>query len=231
MEEFLHRQLHVSKEALELAQAMVSGETVVASPLSLPPPPPAKVVYSRYASPEERAGIQQKIRSQQEKLSIRAHDLLGRLAGGQSDGGRAPGSSRGGGQQELTREQSERGKRGEEEIKRRLQFPGGWESFTLIADKRDAGCGYDFLCTLGDREIKLEVKTFNNDGRVVFTSRELQEAAASKEGYCLIGVLDDGRPINEWDAFKMYNPIDNLLTKGDFDIETSCRFPRLSSSS
>jgi len=102
-----------------------------------------------------------------------------------------------------------------------LELPGGWKGFTLVDDKRGVRCGYDFLCDMGDREVKLEVKTFTRDGRVVVTKLELQEAAASQDDYYLIGILDNGKPEYDWDTFKLRNPIDTLLTKGQAKLQVS----------
>jgi len=122
---------------------------------------------------------------------------------------------------EITPEQRERGKRGEEEIKRRLERLSGWEGFALIADKRELKCGYDFLCAMDRREVKLEIKTFTQDGRIFVTSHELQEAATSQNDYYLIGVLFDEKiKHHEWSTFIIRNPIDILLNKGEFDVQT-----------
>jgi hypothetical protein len=60
--------------------------------------------------------------------------------------------------------------KGEEEIKRRLQLPGGWEGLTLVKDRRDDGCGYDFLCKLSGQEVMLEIKTFFRGSSIVSTT-------------------------------------------------------------
>ena len=76
----------------------------------------------------------------------------------------------------VTPEQESQGKIGENEIKRRLEeqpdgipIPGHSGVLRLIADRRDDGCGYDFLCSLDTRQVKLEVKTFMENGRIVVT--------------------------------------------------------------
>lgn len=81
---------------------------------------------------------------------------------------------------------------------RKPQLPGGWEGVRLTTDRREDGCGNDFLCLMANREAKLEVKTFVHDGRVVVTTEELREAATSTSDYYLVGVLDDSKPENEW---------------------------------
>jgi len=228
MEEFLYHQLRISSEAQEMAWAMVSGEVDVAGPM--PPPPPIRVLSRDTADAgtalEERLGLEDHIRRHQEGLSEKATSFLRKLA----TGGRGKEQtqeaaiesiviSQLGAYDGVTPEQRERGRRGEEEIKRRLERPGGWETFTLLADMRDAGCGYDLLCAMGDRKVKLEIKTFVRDGRVVVTSLELQEAAASQDDYYLVGVLDDGKPEYEWSTFLIRNPIDILLTVGELDVQ------------
>ena len=114
--------------------------------------------------------------------------------------------------------------RGEEEIKRRLELPGGWGGFTLITDRRADKCGYDFLCAMGGKEIKLEVKTFTRNGRIVVTNRELQVAAGDRDNYYLVGVLDDENPETEWSTtFQIRNPLESLLIKGEFDFQTTLK--------
>jgi hypothetical protein len=121
---------------------------------------------------------------------------------------------------EVTPVQEAMGKNGEIEIKRRLQSPGGWEGFVILADKRDYGCGYDFLCSLGNEEVYLEVKTFTNNGRVVISSNELQVAAEYQDSYFLIGVMfDEQCPEYEWRTFIARNPLQLLLQVGEFDIQ------------
>ena len=230
MEEFMHYQLRISREAQDMAWAMVSGETIEPKPITTPPPPPAKVISAEAInaskSSDDKQNTEEKIRKHQETLSEKTTNLMLKLAtaasrkeGTQETAIDSVTISPTGKIDEITPEQRERGKRGEGEIKRRLERPGGWEGFSLIDDKREPGCGYDFLCAMGGREVKLEVKTFTQDGRVVVTSTELQEAAASQDDYYLIGVLDDGKSEYEWSTFLIRNPLDILLTKGEFDIQ------------
>ena len=120
----------------------------------------------------------------------------------------------------LSTEQIDRGKRGEEEIKKRLMLPNGWAGFTLKADKRNDGCGYDFLCILDAKEVKLEVKTFAQNGRIIISSRELQAAAEDPNNYYLIGVLDDEDIEKPWSEVGIiYNPLEILITRGNFDFQ------------
>ncbi len=232
MEEFMHNQLGISKEAQDFARAMVAGETVDMESIAPLAPPPAKIIISpptdARKSLVDKQGMEEKLRSHEDRLKNKAASLVQALRATSSQkGGQSPSpvdhpgfSPPVGRFDEISAEQEDRGRRGEEEIKRRLQFPGGWQGFILLTDKRDLGCGYDFLCVMGGREVRLEVKTFTRNGRVVLSSRELQEAAASRGDYYLIGALDELKPEYEWSTFIIPNPIDFLLTKGDFDIQT-----------
>jgi len=105
-------------------------------------------------------------------------------------------------------------------MKRRLLLPNGWSGLRLLQDVRAQNCGFDFLCVHCEREIELEVKTFTHQGRVIFTSGELQEAAAAQDSYFVIGILDDGTPEHQWKTFLLCNPIKTLLLKGEFELET-----------
>jgi hypothetical protein len=131
---------------------------------------------------------------------------------------------------EPTPEQQLRGKKGEEEIRRRLMLPAGWDGFFLEKDRRRDGCGYDFLCRHGERIVKLEVKTFLRNGRVTVTSRELQEAGASETDYYLIGVLDDGRRVRQWPTFRLENPLATIMTRGKIDLQAKVHASALEAS-
>jgi len=220
MEDFLLHQLNVSSEAQDMARAKVSGEAVVPAPL--PSPPPIKTISTAAsqvgALGDDIQGLQEHVLRHQEGLSEKAKSLVAELVTGSR--GKDAGQEATDG---VTPEQRERGRRGEEEIKRRLERPGGWESFTLLHDMRDAGCGYDFLCAMGDRKVKLEVKTFVRNGRVVMTNVELQQATISQDDYYLVGVLDDGKPQYEWATYLIQNPIHILLTKGELDVQPKLR--------
>ena len=95
----------------------------------------------------------------------------------------------------------------------------GWQGFVLVADTREDGCGYDFLCKLDGREVKIEVKTFADNGRVVVTSKELREAASSRADYYLIGILEDENPAQQWRTFCTPDPIGLLLAKGELELQ------------
>ncbi len=228
MEEFLYYQLGISKEAQEMAWAMLSGEAAVAPVEVLKSPPPAKVS----PSPHTQGGIDQgpigqRLSEQSQKLEEKAKGFIQKLVT-QVDptGGVVPGGQQAAGGEptikivEVTPEQKERGKRGEDEVKRRLELPGGWEGFTLVSDMTKQGCGYDFLCKLDNREVQVEVKTFTRNGKIVVTALELQEAALRKKDYYLVGVLDNGKAEYEWPTFVMQNPVYALLREGEFDFQT-----------
>lgn len=232
MEEFILHQLGVSKDAQEMAFAMVTGETLRPEDLIAPPPPlPVEIVSHLSANGETlikgKEVLDEKIRKHEETLVAKTTNFVEGLISvsqenvstNETKSGDEPGPSveR---HDMISPEQRDRGKRGEEEIKRRLQLPAGWAGFIFVEDKRDDGCGYDFLCALDERKVKLEVKTFIRGGRVILSSRELQEAAISKDDYYLIGVLEDENPPSKWTAFTVRNPINILLMKGEFDIDT-----------
>jgi len=230
MQDFLHCQLGISREALDMGRAMLTGEAIEIEPIS--PPPPAKIISTFDTNGTMqllgKQSFEEKIRKHQEHLNQKTNGIVLRLITNTTNERKdekstlnADGITYFKGNEGITLEQETRGKKGEEEIKRRLQLPGGWESFKLIADKRKQGCGYDFLCIMGGNdEVEIEVKTFTRDGHIVVTSRELQEAATSNDGYFLVGVLDNGGPENEWKTYIRQNPIDILLMKGEFDIDT-----------
>lgn len=218
---FLHTHLAVSLEAQDHASFLMSGET----PSSPPPPPtpesvpsPPPPVVTDAATPEswvaEKDELLEKHRAE---LEEKAGRLLARVTGDTtvSGGGGGGGSSP---------EQREQGREGEDEIKRRLELDGGWGGMTLSADKRDDRCGYDFLCSDGERMLKLEVKTFSVNGRLMFTALELQEAASS-DNYILVGVLATGEPPYAWPTYMVRNPIVSILSRGHFWLDARLQVP------
>ena len=120
---------------------------------------------------------------------------------------------------QITSEQEERGLRGEEEMKRRLTLPGGWSGFSLEQDVRSNGCGFDFLAKRGGGNVRIEIKTFTTSGRILFTGRELREAAVDGDTYYMIGFLDDGGPASSWKTLLLQNPLLVLLREGIFALE------------
>ena len=227
MQDFMHRQLGVTEEAQEEAQDQVltilSGETGDGGEPVAASPPPITIVPVAETQGSE---LQEKLEEQKRKIQEKAGNVVTQLTGaGEKDGKKRPGPPSGSGHPGITAEQERRGKRGEKEIKRRLQLPGGWEGFSLVTDKRDDRCGYDFLCTAAGREVKLEVKTFAPNGKVSVTMLEIQEAVASTKDYYLVGVLDDGEPPCRWSTFLIRSPAEILLVKGTFDIQARVEVP------
>jgi len=91
----------------------------------------------------------------------------------------------------------------------------------FVRDTRKDGCGFDFEAKYSNRLVKLEVKTFTLDGRVIVTSRELQAAAEHRSDYYLIGVLDDrSQSRAHWKTFLMRDPILSLISMGNFVLDT-----------
>jgi len=186
--------------------------------------PPAKIVAS-VGEPEEST-FQQLFEEKQEEVKNRAQDLLDRVVRSASgkqtrSGGAAKLPTAIGAIEPITVKQSARGDAGEEEIKRRLRLPTGWEGFVFVRDTRKDGCGFDFEAKYSNRLVKLEVKTFTLDGRVIVTSRELQAAAEHRSDYYLIGVLDDrSQSRAHWKTFLMRDPILSLISMGNFVLDT-----------
>jgi hypothetical protein len=217
MREFMYSHLGVSFEALEGA-LLESQETE--SPQA-PPPPPARIVSGDI---EEDAGaMEDALENHQVQLQQQASSVVSKLqkatSGSGHHGGGRSASNHMTQQLGITAEQSARGVAGEEEIKRRLSLPGGWDGFVLVRDVRALGCGYDFEVRHGESEAKMEVKTFTTVGRIIFTSRELQEAGESRGAYYLVGVLDSAEPASHWSTFLTKDPILKLLKKGEFVVD------------
>ena len=81
-------------------------------------------------------------------------------------------------------DQKKRGLEGEKEIMRRLAEED--LGLKLVKDRTKDGCGYDFLCTDGKRNIELEVKSYEAlTGQIFFTPKELEQALKSKDRYRL----------------------------------------------
>ena len=217
-----------------MARALISGEvdSFVPSP---PPPPPAHPSTDKSAptwTESDVANTKKKFGDTFRNAESSISDVLvtaqATVTTGLGGGGGEKGPRGHGGDSQFdepTPEQQHRGKIGEEEIMRRIETPGGWAGMTLIADKRDDYCGYDFLCKNGDREVKLEVKTFLSNGRVIITTDELREAAASGTDYVLLGVLDDGGPATGWKTMLLPNPFPVLVKSGKLSIKTKLEAP------
>jgi Protein NO VEIN, C-terminal len=227
MEDYMYFQLGISREAQEAARAILIGEAAPTHPISIPPPPPAKIVTNETKPGEESLKQEKKLREDllrhQEQVKSKANDLVQRLIDdiAKGEGKKEPSPPKR--PDDVSPAQKERGLRGEEEIMRRLQLPGGYMGFTFIADKREPGNGYDFQCFSGESEVKLEVKTFTTDGRIFMTPDELQQAAISQDHYYLVGILDDGAPEYGWKTCILRNPLDILLAKGSFDLQAKLK--------
>lgn len=217
MKEFMYTHLGVSYEVMALVEEEESVE--LGSPeVDTLPPPPAKLVgpVNEHGQPT----LAQVIAAKEDEIKRKAVDAVGRVAHSAGGAGGQSGTATPGPSQPITPEQRARGLAGELEIKRRLCCPGGWEGYILLKDTRDDGCGYDFEAKQGERTVRLEVKTFNTDGRVIVTNRELHAAAEYKADYYLIGVQDSEtvQP-SQWPTYLMQNPLLRLMSLGEFVVE------------
>jgi len=221
METFLLEHLAVTREVQEEARALLSGEDRESG---VNPPPPALVVtpvIDRQSG--EASDLGAVLTEHQESLQADAREFVDDLLREGVPDGKRPTEGRGGigggprrAAARVTPEQQRRGLRGEEEIRRRLLIPGGWEGFIFVADHRDPPRGYDFLASLGSESVKLEVKTFTLDGQAVVTEGELRQAAQSRSAYWLVGVIDDGGPPPSWRTILVQDPLMRLLREGRF---------------
>ena len=136
------------------------------------------------------------------------------------DGRMQSGTGPAGGLEQVTPEQQARGLAGEEEIGRRLRRSCGWEEMFFHRDTRNLACGYDYEVKRGGRLVRLEVKTFSANGRVIVTNRELQAAAVHKADYYLIGVQhSDDMPASQWTTYMTPDPMLRLMSLGTFVVE------------
>jgi hypothetical protein len=241
MKEFMYNHLQVSTEAQEVINSAESPEEIQAA---IPISPPPIVISSDSILPGSGiTDLSALLLQQQERAASEATHLVGRIVAPMTASAANPqgGEPESGEQQPngndssepITDLQAERGLHGEEEMKRRLCFPGGWSGFSFKRDVRSPGCGFDFIAERGGLDVRIEVKTFAVNGRIMFTSRELREAASDGRTYFLIGLLDDGGPERFWQAFLIQNPIVELLRKGTFafearlqlDAQDLCNFP------
>jgi hypothetical protein len=213
---FLYRQLGISIESLETSVEQIVDDTISDEEA----PPPTLVVTGGGGEPnveEQRKDALQK--KHHEKITEKIKDIINPIFDRMGVKPRLRdvfGTSKGG-VTIISPEQEERGRRGEEEIKRRLIKQGGWYGLTLKNDSRRDNCGYDFLCRKGDEEIFVEVKTFTSNGRVIVTSKEMQVAAKEGAKYYLVGVLDEREHNQYTDVKVVIDPIEILLKKGEFD--------------
>lgn len=230
MERFLLEHLGVTKEAQEEARAILRGEekTVVAD---LSPPPALLINLPVGRQIREEIDIATLLEQHQEHLRTEAQKFVEGLQHGiehdKQSGDRPdstyprittppPGNR-------VTDEQQLRGRRGEEEIRRRLLLPGGWEGFVFLEDHREPPRGYDFLASLDNENVKLEVKTFTSNGQAVVTEGELREAALARRHYYLVGLIDDGGPPARWKTIIVSDPLMFLLEHGRFSASPELR--------
>ena len=224
LQRFLLDQLNISQEAQETARGLVEAESIPEITASAPRivgpteiSSQGDIVVAREAA---LAALEQTMQAEQSRIAERLGAPTpgaGRPAGQRTPGGFATHG--------VTPEQEMRGRRGEDEVKRRLEEPAGWAGFHLLEDRRQDGCGYDFLCSSNFGVAKLEVKTFEPDGQVLITLRELQEASASGHEYYLVGIRDDSGPPQLWETFLVHNPLVRLLDMGTFQIDTRLQAP------
>jgi hypothetical protein len=111
--------------------------------------------------------------------------------------------------------QQERGLNGEKEIIRRLSRSSGCLGLKFVEDHRSHGWGYDILCTDGEKQIELEVKTYEAlTGQIFFTDREFRRSLEKKDRYHLWALLDDGRPASKWKLITLRAPYEELKRIG-----------------
>ena len=234
MSEYLYRQIGISKDAQDMARGIGESDTGETSEPDISPPPIIVESASEETGPtsdDARDPLDAAKQESQDSLDGYWEAIEGRsdedntTSGTDHQAGKkgkpdVPRSKSGG----PTREQQRRGLSGEQEIKRRLSLPGGWTGFVLLEDRREDGCGYDFLCECDGREVKLEVKTFTRNGYVVVTSSELQAAAFNRHDYYLVGVLaDKEQQRSNWKTFVVPDPVNRLLVRGSVRVEAELR--------
>lgn len=222
MQTFLLQQLGVTVEAQSMAVELLHGEfRPMGAPEEQAPAPTILIGRPSGSSDAIASSARQAALSRLSQAYEVAHQQVAARLALQGDGKANRAHPSGASSVPLvTQEQEARGLRGEVEIKRRLQHPEGWAKFRLVKDRRQDGCGYDFLCEAGGIEAKLEVKTFAPEGRVIVTLRELQEAHASRANYYLVGLCDDGGSAGTWNTYILQDPIERLLHLGEFQLET-----------
>jgi Domain of unknown function (DUF3883) len=120
--------------------------------------------------------------------------------------------------------QVERGKQAEEEVLQRIN-QGKCYGLVFSRDRRQDGCGYDFLCKDADgHEIDVEVKGFTRNGQLFMTENELERAKKRKHRYWLIGLVDiDPNHPEQWPASALKDPARELLKKGVGILEYVCQ--------
>ncbi len=188
MQDYLHLQLGIPVENQDSVNGLLSGEYAPAPAAVIPPPPKAKVIVPEAKRPGESATTMEDIKQKHHSgTTSKLSDMIAQiLSGGTSNGGTnntgsSPRNSHSISDSKVTREQQVRGLKGEDELKRRLMTDGGWEGFTLLRDTRQEKCGFDFLCLKNTAEVKVELKTFTENGYISVTNKELFESGKSKD--------------------------------------------------
>ncbi len=229
MEEYLLNQLEISKEAQDAAWAALSGEDILSTSTILITPPPANIIQDPIGdlnNDETRKWFADILTAQGQNLADSSNTFQGKLLEtllppNRDGSSNLSSDSTNTKQAAISISQETRGKKGELEIIRRLQLPGGWEGLELIEDKREDICGYDLLCSLNQSEVYLEIKTFTANGRVIMSENEIRAAAEKQDNYYIIGVLDDeDKSENEWKTYILRNPLKSLISMGNFTIQT-----------
>jgi hypothetical protein len=209
-------------EAQEMARDDVAGKAEDVPALPVPAPPTPRILLPSAASqPEAQTDIERHLQEHERTIKQGVDAILRGFSPRPTETTptQQPEPTGGGPTRvPITREQEARGRRGEEEYLRRIKLPGGWEGFSFLEDRRSDNCGYDFLCLYGGRQVKVEVKTFVRDGRVIVSDGELREAARSGDDYYLLGLVDDG-PAEKWESVILRNPVAKLLEKGRFQVD------------
>jgi hypothetical protein len=232
MQTFLLQQLGITRDAQATAAELMGGELPTDATAD-DAPPAAQIVVADPVTPSALAAAHERALSKlRDKFEAAKEKISGALTadnGGEADENRSSvheSSRDSNSNYPPTKEQEERGLRGELELKRRLRWQDGWEGFRLVQDRRADGCGYDFLCSdASGREAKLEVKTFDPDGRVVVSLKEVHEALASGRNYYLIGLTDDGGPATLWQTAILQDPAERLVSVGAFELEAVLEAP------
>lgn len=227
MQEYLHLQLGIPLENQDNVVGLITGEYAPAQAVVIPPPPKVKIIVPASKRSDESSTAMDEMKNKHqadaaEKVTNNLNKLL--VGGSSEDNSKKSLTSHKGdisvGAAKVTNEQQVRGLKGELEIKRRMMNDGGWEGFTLIQDTRQNNCGFDFLCLKNGLEVKVEVKTFAENGYISVTNKELIESGLSKDHFYLVGLLDDGNPEYGWKSFELKDPFIALTKLGKFEIET-----------
>ena len=125
-----------------------------------------------------------------------------------------------------SKEQQDRGKKGEEEILHRFDKQGEVRGLKLLKDHRYLGQGYDFLCRETRRNItvELELKTYKAlEGQIVLTPKEFERVATKSDRYYLWGLQDNGKKSGEWDLRTLQAPHGEIVRLAVEEIHVTHR--------